>query len=970
MFKTTISLVLATLLFVVVGTFLTSSAKAAADCPTTFDDAVNNYNWGVNTGGHTGDMAGLIVHAYDATTNNNVTVTFHLHSGLRPYEPPYPYQPYNGQTPNGNTVDLNDRIFHDYNGLPSGFENDPTNRTHDFASSTLDANNNGCEGWDAFGPSAPFGSYTGNGQVLDCGPNDNKSRFWFTDIRPTPIGDGANGQNGYWSIHVHDPHTGADLVVNHFTEGSMSYLNNWFSVSNGFTTRVDLIWHPTPQQPPSQQAGGGLCTSADATNDSTYYGHNKRVHVQITGATNGHITRTAADKSVTNWYYNNLGPPQPNQTQPGGAVVSQPVQNVDDYVPNPSGENTNGNVTKATWYYQPDSPTVTITMTTEVNNYPGHPGWWAVNGTGDVYNGTLNNCFAATACDTTLTVDGDGPDNVVLAGGSMYVSGTYRNIGQLDLWNPALVGPDGAVYPIAIDNGTGVLHPGESVQFNFLMPAPPGVELYNLTLTPNYFGTLPQPPSCPASANVPIYQAFNVQPDVNINNTDEENPTTVTYTAGGHATTGTVTATTTSWLTKQPFGGAVGTVDSHTTTDTYTSAELDHNYTYNNPSINAGDNFCAHVTISPASGYGGPPGYPVVEPQNFTLDSNCVKTVNKPYTQFLGSDVSGGGGFGTSCPTTSNGSIYAYNEQPGKGGSGAQFGAEAMDVISGLSSATLRANTPTGPNAPSGLAFANNTGLGGSQPTTVTGGSLGPGAASNFCVPDYFSDKSSSTPVQNVNTATVSTGASSQQWYKPPGGTLTLNGTAASGIANGTNQAIFVDGNVEIKGDIKYSGAVRGSVKDIPSFYLIVKNGNIHIDPVVKQLDGIYVAQPDTTSAATIAKTGIINTCWLGNNYNQIYNQCKFQLTVNGAFVADRVLLARSYSSLRYSQNAETPTTATHSCGNAGKDTFIGWQIDNDCAAEIFNFSPDIYMTQPNINPRFGPGTEKYDAITSLSPVL
>jgi hypothetical protein len=41
-----------------------------------------------------------------------------------------------------------------------------------------------------------------------------------------------------------------------------------------------------------------------------------------------------------------------------------------------------------------------------------------------------------------------------------------------------------------------------------------------------------------------------------------------------------------------------------------------------------------------------------------------------------------------------------------------------------------------------------------------------------------------------------------------------------------------------------------------------------------------------------------------------------------------------------------------------------------DCAAEIFNFNPELYMSQPGITPSYGAASGKYDAITSLSPVL
>ncbi|HXE10143.1 MAG TPA: hypothetical protein VN554_01830 [Verrucomicrobiae bacterium] len=401
-------------------------------------------------------------------------------------------------------------------------------------------------------------------------------------------------------------------------------------------------------------------------------------------------------------------------------------------------------------------------------------------------------------------------------------------------------------------------------------------------------------------------------------------------------------------------------------------------------SVNAGDQFCAKIDATAyTAGWIGPNGpYDVAETNGQTASSDppphCDKVINEPYAHFEGNDVAAGGGFGDSCKPDQNGNIYTYNESNGSvatggyGGSGTQFGAEAMNIISGLGSANLRSSSPVGV---SGLTFANNNpNIGGSQPARTNGGYLG--SYSNLCVPDYWSDKPSNlaTP-SGVNVATAGAGAT-QQYYKPAGGTLTLNGGT---IGNGVNQVIFVDGNVNIVsggvGGIKYSTAARGSVKDIPSFFLIVKNGNIHIDPNVTQLDGAYIAEPDDTNATTLAKTGIINSCYIGtiSATNNVYPNCKNQLVVNGAFVANKVLLTRSYGSLRYSQNGENNLGAyvAHTCGHAGYDVpLAGPTSASDCAAEIFNYSPELFMAQPSFDARFGVSTEKFDAITSLSPVL
>jgi hypothetical protein len=493
---------------------------------------------------------------------------------------------------------------------------------------------------------------------------------------------------------------------------------------------------------------------------------------------------------------------------------------------------------------------------------------------------------------------------------------------------------------------------------------------YPFNFRPEYNVSTENMSTC--SGQAALYQYFRIDPRTSIVDTSAENPTVVKYKTGGDLKTGPVVTTNThSTLTKQNAGSAaVNTVDTHDNTDTYGS--ITHDFSYNNAVINAGDQFCSHVTINPASAYRGPTGYPDVNPVSATADSaSCLKTVNEPYAHFVGSDVSAGGGFGQNCPATQKGNIYAFSNSAGpgssQGGAGSQFGAEAFNVISGLSSASLRGSFPTGVG---GLTFANDDShIGGSTPNRTNGGFLG--GAGNFCVPDYFGDKPSSLATPDTNaSASAGTAGADKQYHKPAGGTLTLNGGT---ITSGMNQAIFVDGNVIISGNIKYAGG-RSSIKDIQSFYLVVKNGNIRIAPGVTQLDGVYVAQPDTTSASTISKTGIINTCWSAafTTPNTLYNSCKNQLVVNGAFVANKVLLGRSYSSLRYSQNGEHNLGgyAAHNCGNSGKDVPAGATSNADCAAEIFNFSPELYLSQPAINNRFGPSTGKLDAITSLSPVL
>ncbi len=360
---------------------------------------------------------------------------------------------------------------------------------------------------------------------------------------------------------------------------------------------------------------------------------------------------------------------------------------------------------------------------------------------------------------------------------------------------------------------------------------------------------------------------------------------------------------------------------------------------------------------------------------------------NYPYVSFLGNDVSAGSGFGDNC-TSGAGNIYTYLDTSGSGspypkGSGVQFGAEALGIIEGLDSNSLGV---AGSNY-SGLTFANSgTGTNvtsGNTPHDDYGGNYG---LSPDCGPNYYGTLPSNQAVTASGSPTISAGNSSGiQYYTPPtGGALTIGNGINYIVSSGVNQTIYVDGNVYIANNICYAGDLAtgtcGSanydpswkhVADIPSLFIIAK-GNILIGPGVTELDGVYIAQPDS-SAPSGTPTGVINTCALNSTaaypVSQIYSNCDNQLTVNGSFVAQNIFLDRSYSSLRYGQSGENTITGTaHTCGTPGTDvplTDSGSHLD--CAAEIFNFSPELYMSQPA---GLFNSSASYQYFTSLPPVL
>ena len=378
------------------------------------------------------------------------------------------------------------------------------------------------------------------------------------------------------------------------------------------------------------------------------------------------------------------------------------------------------------------------------------------------------------------------------------------------------------------------------------------------------------------------------------------------------------------------------------------------------PPLKAGDRVCISYTVEPETGEMTSNGVPLNDSGSVDSSPICSSpVVDMPYAHFFGLDVSAGGSFANgddkclaSSPPAYGIVAFVKGTGPLVRGSAVQFGALATGPINGFGSASLRTSLPT---ARDGLTFANAGAL----------GNLG----SKHCVPDYFSTKPATLTnslTNPVNLTPMFSGLGDpatpkQYWYGAVGGRTAINGfSGANGINKGHRIAIYVTGDVYITEDIKFKQASSWlNPDDVPSFYLIVK-GNIYISPNVAQLDGVYVAQG-----------GTINTC--AKNYgnfpsSELYDNCTKQLVVNGAFVAQKVNLYRTFASLRNSQGGESPLVSTGDCSiNVSRGPRNG---NYDCAAEVFNFSPETFLSKPALGSAPGSGITKYDFITSLSPVL
>jgi hypothetical protein len=358
------------------------------------------------------------------------------------------------------------------------------------------------------------------------------------------------------------------------------------------------------------------------------------------------------------------------------------------------------------------------------------------------------------------------------------------------------------------------------------------------------------------------------------------------------------------------------------------------------PPLQMGDQACYTFSINPSAGDMRPDGTPTnVTGGLISVPETCAPTTpvqNRPYIRAYTNDIMAGGGVeGGTCSNL--GGIYGFITDSRRG-STTQLAAFALNVIDQFGSSQMR-NNPYG----TGLTFAN-------QPTL---GNFG----GTQCMPDFYATKPAST-VDSGSTFAINNAAPAslkKQAYVHSG-----NVTITGGNINPFERyAYYIDGNVQITGDIQFVG--NYDLKKVPTLYIIA-TGNIYISPNVTRLDGIYVAQ-----------NGTIYTCDTDNaaSAGELFANCTGaarQLTVNGALLANRLNSQRAFGSLRHSTATEIPGGVSHACDIT--DSNYPWIIAVSrpvCASEIINFDPLFYLSLP---PFKTDASQRYDAITSLPPVL
>lgn len=342
--------------------------------------------------------------------------------------------------------------------------------------------------------------------------------------------------------------------------------------------------------------------------------------------------------------------------------------------------------------------------------------------------------------------------------------------------------------------------------------------------------------------------------------------------------------------------------------------------------------------------------FSLVSPSGGSIDS-CNRTLtitNLPYFNVLGGDVSVGAGMvETACPTSgqscnvapdSNASIVSWNQGAAGNyaGAGVQYAAQALKYIQAFSTAQ---ETTAHSTTPSTLSLAN------SNISTLPSGVFGGMIGSEPLVPDYFDNHPYNTTQSPGTITNIPTGKNTI--YVQGNEVIDLSG-ALGDVPNGSDTTIYVNGNVTINSDIRFTNTYN-NVASIPSFTIITK-GNIYIKPTVGEIDGVYVAEPDVNPVNKVATNGVIYTCTttpmatipsdpnLTTDLQAYYSACNHHLDIYGSFIARQVTLLRTYGSLY--QKPYAP-------------------------AETFHYTPEVWLSPP-----LGMKSTFYNAITGLPPVL
>lgn len=332
--------------------------------------------------------------------------------------------------------------------------------------------------------------------------------------------------------------------------------------------------------------------------------------------------------------------------------------------------------------------------------------------------------------------------------------------------------------------------------------------------------------------------------------------------------------------------------------------------------------------------------FTVVEPADVS-EPFCVTVVESPYLKVYGNDIWSGGNYhlgGGLCPLPpGTGNIRSVSANivgspTNYVGAVEQYAAFAFGDIDSFGTAELP-EAETGYNR---LAFANtgtelgNFGLPRCLYNIFDVDPTGPGGQIDDLLWNSSDDETGASPNYGTVQAAINNNANDGQFTFSTGD-ITMPPIPITVTKRVT---VLINGSLTIQEDIVYDTDYDDPTSpDIPNL-IIIATGDIIIEPGVRQLDGMYISR------------GTIQTCPLpGAGYLSI-DECDQWLEINGSFIADRIAFRRTAGGIN---GATTGDPAHTNRCNYIPTPGIPLPNNNDvrCSAEIFRFSPEMYLANP-----------------------
>lgn len=351
-----------------------------------------------------------------------------------------------------------------------------------------------------------------------------------------------------------------------------------------------------------------------------------------------------------------------------------------------------------------------------------------------------------------------------------------------------------------------------------------------------------------------------------------------------------------------------------------------------------GGQVCFVTETRPHSGTVVAGVFTVVEPADVS-EPFCVTVVESPYLKVYGNDIWSGGNYylgGGICPLPpGTGDIRSVSANivgspTNYVGAVEQYAAFAFGNIDAFGTAEVP-EAGTGYNT---LAFAN------------TGAELGWFGYAR-CLYNIFDDDPGGPGGQiddllwlnavNTNNVNSEVNNSSSEQYRFNGDATINGGSPITG-----QKTILVNGSVTIGQDLQYDQSMYGdttSLEDVP-ILIIIATRDIIIEPDVRQLDGMYISLQT------------IHTCPLpASGFLSVEDGCSQVLEVNGSFIANQIAFRRTAGGINGASTGDPAHTDRCNYFDPPDFPSPGMTLPNnndiDCVAEIFRFSPEMYLADP-----------------------